>query len=61
MQECDVPLGERDDVHAGERKSFEKSGRVFLVTAESIQRFRKDNIEAPTESIPQQCLESGTQ
>ena len=61
MQVCDVALGERDDVDTGECQALEEAGRVFLIAAESIQGFGKDDVESPLESIPHQCLETGTQ
>jgi hypothetical protein len=61
VQVCDVSFGERNDVHAGERQSLEEPSRVFLITAESIQRFRQDDVETPIQGITHQCLESRTQ
>ena len=61
MQVRDVALGERDDVHAGERESLEEAGRVFLVAAESVQRLGEDDVESPVQRIAHQRLESGAQ
>ena len=45
MQERDVAFGERDDVDAGEREALEEAGGVFLVAAESIERFGQDDVD----------------
>lgn len=54
----DVALRQRHDVHAGECQTFEQTGGVFLVAAESIQRLGEDYVETPVERIPHQRLES---
>ena len=59
MQVRDVALGESDDVHAGEGEALEESCGVFLVPAESIQRFREDDVESPVQRVAHQRLESG--
>ena len=61
VQVGDVALGKRDDVDAGKSQSLEQAGRVFLVAAESVQRFGQDDIESPVESIAHQRLEAGAE
>ena len=61
VEVCDVALGQGDDVHAGEGEALEESGRVFLVTAEAIQRFCEHDIEPTIECVAHQRLKSGTQ
>jgi len=51
MQVRDVTLGERDDVHVSEGKTLEESGGVFLIPAESIERFGEDNVESLVQRI----------
>ena len=46
VQVRDVPFREGDDVHAGECQTFEQTGGVFLVAAESVQRLGEDNVES---------------
>jgi hypothetical protein len=58
VEVSDVAFGDRDDVHAGECQSFEKTGGVFLITAESVQRFRQDDVETSVQSIVHQRLEA---
>jgi hypothetical protein len=43
VEERDVALRERDDADAGEREALEEAGGVFLIAAESIQRFCQDD------------------
>jgi hypothetical protein len=54
----DVALGKRDDVDAGKGQTFEETGRVFLVAAESVQRLRQDHIESLIQGIPHQRLKT---
>ena len=61
VEVCDVALGERDDVHAGEGEALEETGGVFLVTAEAVQRFREHDIEPPIERVAHQRLKAGAQ
>jgi hypothetical protein len=61
VQVRDVALSECHDVHAGEGKAFEKSGGVFLVAAESVERFGENNIEASVQRVAHQRLETGAQ
>ena len=41
-------------------RRLKESGRVFLVAAETIQRFGYDDIEASIEGVTHESLESGT-
>ena len=61
VQVRDVPLGKRDDVHAGEGETLEESSSVFLVPAESVQRLREHDIESSVQRVPHHCLESAAQ
>jgi hypothetical protein len=54
-----VPLGERDNVHAGEGETLEEACRVFLVPAESIQRLREHDVESLVQRISHERLEAG--
>jgi hypothetical protein len=45
VQVCDVAFCQGDDVHAGERQTFEQPGGVFLVATESVECFGKDDVE----------------
>src|SRR5207247_2059822 len=54
----DVAFGERDDVDAGEGEALEEAGRVFLVSAEAVQRLSEDDIEAMVQRIAHQRLET---
>ena len=58
VQVGDVALGERDDVHTGERQSLEQACGVFLVAAESVQGLGEDDIESPVEGVPHKRLET---
>lgn len=57
----DVAFGERDDVDAGEGEALEEARGVFLVPAESVQRFSEHDVEAAIQRVPHQCLESRAQ
>jgi hypothetical protein len=61
MQVGDVALGERHDVDAGQRQSFEQPGGVLLVAAESVERFGEDHVESPVQRIAHQRLETRTE
>ena len=58
VQMGDVALGERDDVHAGERQALEQTSRVFLVAAEAVQRLGEHDIEPAVQRITHQRLEA---
>ena len=59
MEVCDVALGERDDVHAGEGEALEETRGVFLVPTETVQRLREHNVEPSIQRITHQRLEAG--
>jgi hypothetical protein len=61
VQVCDVSLGERDDVHAGECETLEESGGVLLVATESVQRLRKHDVDLLVQRFSHQCLETRAQ
>jgi hypothetical protein len=52
MQVRDVALSERNDADAGEGEALEKSRRVLLVPAESIECFGEDNVESLVQRVP---------
>jgi hypothetical protein len=52
VQMRDVAFGERDDVDAGEGEALEEPGGIFLVAAEAVQRFGKDDVEAGGSTHP---------
>lgn len=60
VQVRDVPLGERDDVYAGEGETLEEISGVLLVSAESVQRLREHDVETSVQRIAHQRLEAGT-
>jgi len=45
VQVRDLAFGERDDPHAIECQALEQAGSVFLIAAESIERFCDDRVE----------------
>ena len=59
MQVRDVALGERHDAHAGEGETLEESGRVLLVTTESIERLGQDDVGSSVQRVAHQSLETG--
>ncbi len=64
--EADVEMGvltfsKRHETHTEKCQSFEESGRVFLITAESIERFRQNDIELTIERTAHQRLKSWSQ
>jgi hypothetical protein len=61
VQVRDVTLGERDDVDAGESETLEEACGVFLVAAESIERFGEDDVETCVQRVAHQCLEAGAE
>jgi hypothetical protein len=58
VQLGDVAFSECDDVHAGERQALEQSGGVFLVPAETIERFGHDDVELLVERFAHHRLEA---
>ena len=61
VQVRDVALGERDDVHSGEREPLEEARGVFLVAAEAVERLGKHDVEPAVQRIAHQRLESRAQ
>ena len=57
MQFTDLALGDRHQLHAGKAEVFVEAGDVFLVTADPVQRFRQNDIEAADPGIRQQGQE----
>ena len=53
MKLADLPFGQRHNRHVGEPHALEEARRVFLVAADSIKRFRVDQIEAAAACILQ--------
>ena len=54
----DVALGERHDVHAGERQALEQAGGVFLVAAEAVERFGHDDVDLAAQGVGHHRLEA---
>jgi hypothetical protein len=61
VQVRNVPFGERDDVDAFEGESLEQAGGIFLIAAETVQRFRKDDVKSLSQCVPHQGLNPWTQ
>ena len=56
VEVCDVALGERDDIHAGEGKALKETRGVFLVPTETVPRAARSNtwrfaFDVPTRRI----------
>ena len=59
MQVRDLPLGQGDDLHAGERHALEDVSDVLLVAADAIEGFRQHHLEAVAQSVRKQRLDAG--
>jgi len=58
VQVRDLPLGQGDDLHAGERHALEDVSDVLLVAADAIEGFRQHHLEAVAQSVRKQRLDA---
>jgi hypothetical protein len=61
MQLADLALSQSNDPHIGEAHPFEEAGGVFLVAADTIERFRINEIEGSAACILHEGLDSRSQ
>jgi hypothetical protein len=61
MQLGDVPLGQRDDLHAGEAQMLEQGRDIGLVAGDAVERLGQHDVELPLAGVLQERLNARPQ